>query len=324
MELSAADIATLSHAPTPAVAQGHHQWWRSWRQRVGALSPRLRPAEGDEGTGGVTHVFESLGGVRIGGRLIEGEGGRGGVVLLHGYSAREDLDNRTPYARAGLSVLKLRVRGFPGSQLDTGPLCDAPGGWIAHKLDDSEQATLIGGVADVVLAARALRAHIGGAPVGVRGDSLGGGLAVLAAAQAAEDIARLAVGVPSLGDWTFRLLGNAPGGAGRDAARAIEAAGEKQGALRRTLRLSDSAVHARRVQQPVLCLLATHDDVLPPPAAAAVYNALASDPGLKRRVLIERGHAPPSRADAERLVAFERRAVRFLNTRNDALSALTS
>ena len=96
------------------------------------------------------------------------------------------------------------------------------------------------------------------------------------------------------------------------------------GALRRTLRLSDAVVHARRVRQPVLCMLAVRDDIVPPTGAAAIYNALASDPGLKRRALIERGHAEPSREDARRIVEFERRTALFLHPRLTPLEAISS
>jgi cephalosporin-C deacetylase-like acetyl esterase len=130
------------------------------------------------------------------------------------------------------------------------------------------------------------------------------------------------IGLPSLGDWTPRLLAEDRAGATADAARALAAAADPA-PLRRTLRLADAVTHARRVRQPALCLLAAEDDVVPPSCAAAVYNALGSDPGLKRRVLIERGHAPPSRDDARTLLAFEALAGRFLEPGSDPLIALS-
>ncbi len=324
MQLSAGDITVLSHCPTPAIAHGRHQWWRAWRKRVDELDPILRDPTPDERHAGVTHLITSLNDVRVGARLILPEGApRGGIVQLHGYGAREDLDDRSPYARAGLAVLKLRVRGFPGSTLDTGDLCSAPGGWIAQGLHDPDRSALIAAAADVVVAACALCARLGGQPVSLRGDSLGGGLAVIAAAQAPEGVIdRIAIAMPSLGDWTGRLLNHTSAGAGGEAARALEDAGEKQGELRRTLRLADAVLHARRVHQPAICLLAINDDTVPPESAAAIYNALASDPGLKKRVLIERGHTEPSRDDARRLVDFEKRAVRFLDPDISAIGAL--
>ncbi len=293
---------------------------------VAAVDAGLRSPRGDEAVeceaAGVNRVFESLGGVRVGGRLVEPTGECvGGVVVLHGYGARGELDDRSALARGGLAVLKLRVRGFPGSALDTGLLCDSDGGWIAQGLWDAEGAALLGAVADVVLAVRSLKAHLSGKPVSVRGDSLGGGLAVMAAANTVEggEIDRIAIGMPSLGDWTGRLLQDSVRGAGRDAARAIEDAGELGGAVRRTLRLADAVTHARRVHQPVLCLLACEDPLVPASSAAAVFNALGSDPGMKRREVIRRGHAGLTAEDLRGVVAFERMAQVFLDPRRGVL-----
>ena len=329
MFASADLLATLARTATPAMAQGHHQWWRRWRDRVSGVHPELRGPTADERSetdpAGATHVFESSMGVRVGGRLIEPAGApRGAVVLLHGYGAREALADRHGFA-GNLAVLKLRVRGFPGSRLDAGALGEAQGGWIAQGLGDAAGAALTGAVADVVLSARALRRRYGAIPVTLRGDSFGGGLAVIAAAQALDDAPfdRLAIGVPSLGDWTLRLLSERPAGATADAARAQREATD-QAALRRTLRLTDAATHARRVQRPTLCLLAADDPVVPPATAAAIYNALGSDPGLKRRVIVERAHQALTTGDLRRVAAFERLASAFLDPANDPMSALSA
>jgi len=323
-------ISVLARTATPGVAQGHHQWWRRWRDAVASAPEEFRPPEPDErdagDRAGVNRVLVSAGGVRVGARLIEPEHApRAGVVLLHGYGAAGPLDDRSPWTKAGLATLKLRVRGFEGSTLDAGDLSVKDGGWIAQGLEDAERSALIGAVADVILAVRALREHLGDAPVGLRGDSLGGGLAVIAAANALDDapVHRLAVGLPSLGDWTLRLLSDDLLGAASDAARAIDrAAPESQGLLRRTLRLADAATHARRVSCPALCLLAADDPVVPPASAAAIYNALGSDPGMKGRVLVERGHQDAPKEDLRRVVAFERLATRFLDPAKNALTLL--
>jgi cephalosporin-C deacetylase-like acetyl esterase len=327
--LSADVTATLARTATPAVAQGHHQWWRRWRDRVAATDAALRESRGDERERlepiGLTHVLDSAGGVRVGARLEAPETPEAAVVVLHGYGARGPVEGRPRFAASPrLATLRLRVRGYPGSDLDTGPVADDPAGWIAKDLHDPDRAVLIAAVADVLLAARALRGRFGELPIMLRGESLGGGLAVIAAAQALDDapIDRLVIGLPSLGDWTPRLLAEDRAGATADAARALAAAADPA-PLRRTLRLADAVTHARRVRQPALCLLAAEDDVVPPSCAAAVYNALGSDPGLKRRVLIERGHAPPSRDDARTLLAFEALAGRFLEPGSDPLIALS-
>jgi len=323
-------ISVLARTATPGVAQGHHQWWRRWRDALAATDPQLRRPETGETEpcerAGVNRIIDSAGGVRVGARLIEPDGvPRAGVVLLHGYGAKGSLDDRSPWTSAGLATLKLRVRGFEGSTLDTGDLHSRDGGWIAQNLEDPERAALVGAVADVVLAVRALRSLHNDAPVGIRGDSLGGGLAVIAAANSLDDapVHRLAVGLPSLGDWTLRLLGEDLMGAAADASRALDRAEpEAHGLIRRTLRLADAATHARRVSCPALCLLAADDPVVPPASAAAIYNALGSDPGMKGRVLVERGHQDSTPDDLRRVVAFERLATRFLDPEENALTLL--
>lgn len=325
-----APVPIFAHTASPALAQGHHQWWRRWRDRVAESGSELREPDGEELDPclelGVTHVMESLGGVRVGGRLIEPDDGAaaGGVIVLHGSDDTGPIKEGSAWKAGGVTTLRLRVRGFPGSTFDTGPLWSAPGGWVTQGLEDPETSVLIGAIADVVLAVRALKDHLGGAPVCVRGDSLGGGLAVLAAANALPGarVERLAIGFPSLGDWTARLLSPSASGTGADAAAVLRGGGETRDACRRTLRLADAVAHARRVACPALCLLAADDPVVPPPAAAAVFNALGSDPGHKRRVITARGHQELGPDDLREYAAFDRLAARFLMPQNDALAVL--
>lgn len=151
-----------------------------------------------------THAFESLGGVRIGARLVlppQGTPIRGGVVSTHGYAVSTPIADRDKafelIAARGLAVLNIRVRGYAGSRLDCGDLQtpDEPGlGWITRGLDDpdpSSEGTMrwsyAGGVGDVFQACRALRAWLGARGVGTAEifctASFGGGLALPAAAK---------------------------------------------------------------------------------------------------------------------------------------------
>ena len=323
-------ISTLAHTAAPALAQGHHQWWRKWQGRVGAHEAPLREPAADEraacDAAGVTHVMDSFGGVRVGCRLTEPAGGEpvGGVVVLHGGETTGPILRKSPWADAGLTSLRLRVRGFEGSTFDTGNLCGAGGGWITQGLGDPETSALIGAIADVALAVRALQERVGGKPVSIRGDSLGGGLAVLAAANQLEDapVSRLAIGLPSLGDWTARLLAPSASGTGADAAKVLRSSEDGRDAMRRTLRLADAVAHARRVSCPVLCLLAAEDPVVPPAAAAAIFNALGSDPGHKKRVMVPRGHESLATDELRQYAAFDELAMRFIHPHTDPLACL--
>jgi hypothetical protein len=62
------------------------------------------------------------------------------------------------------------------------------------------------------------------------------------------------------------------------------------------------------------------DDVVPAPAAAAVFNALGSDPGCKWRFVVKRGHADGGIADARRHALFDRLVREFLGPDEDPCS----
>ena len=111
-------------------------------------------------------------------------------------------------------------------------------------------------------------------------------------------------------DWRWRI-GRYGSGAGASVSAALTAARQDDRRLRRSLLLFDAALHARRVQCPVLCKLAGRDDVVPAPAAAAVFNALPD--GQKWRFLARYGHFDGGLADARRHGQFERVSRFFLN-----------
>lgn len=326
---------TLAHVGDPTPAPGHGPFWNKFTDDVWKREPRLREATRDEclaaGAGGVTHVYESAG-VRIGCRLVLPEGAGApawGVVLLHPYEADEDLDDSVP-AGFGGATLKVRLRGYPGSRMDAGDLCGAPGGWIAQGIDSPLGWSLRGGVADAINAVRALRTLLGPeSAVSLRGESLGGGVAVIAAAQLGgrERLARLVIGVPSLGDWPWRharsasAAGTAMWG---DAVRVLTERPELASQTRELLRICDAVVHAPRVACPTLCKLASRDALVPAPTAAAVYNALGSSPGRKWRFVVRCGHADCGRDDVRRHALFERLAGEFTDPSHDPAALMRS
>lgn len=319
-------LATLAHTGDPTPPPGFNQFWSTWVRRVGSVEARFVEPSEDERAGcagpGVTHLIPSLDDVRVGVRLTEPEGAvQGAVVTLHGYAVDPDDDLRIgrAWARRGLAVVDLRVRGYPGSQLDTGDLTSTPRGYITNGLGDPAAWSIAGATADVVCAVRALRATYGAhLHVGLHGESFGGGLAILAA-SAARDLApvhRLAIGLPTFGDWLWRARRRAMGGSGGEAIRLMLADPEREETIRTCLGLFDAVIHARRVEAPVVCKLATLDEVVPAPTAAAIYNALGTAPGLKWRYVVKHGHADPGlldMAELRRLAMFEKIADAFLD-----------
>jgi len=343
-------IETLARVADPTPAVDHSAFWSRWHKRLQGPRPTL--VERVAGSGGLsevdpsdttaTHAFESLG-VRIGVRVQRPPNNapvRAAVVSTHGYAASLPLADRDPLfgdlTERGVAAVNVRVRGFPGSRLDCGDLCAPPEpglGWITRGLDAegdpagaADAWSYANAVADLFNACRAVRAWLNDAagahaPLFLHGESFGGGLAVAAAAMldgrpdAITRIDRLVLGLPTMGDWPWRLSaqGRAGAGSGDEVRTLLDRTPERADAVRTRLRFADSVVLAREVTCPVLCKLALLDAVVPAPTAAAVFNALGVDPGLKWRFTVPVGHAEAGIANARRHALFERCAHDFLD-----------
>ncbi|MGP1346054.1 MAG: acetylxylan esterase [Phycisphaerales bacterium] len=335
-------LGALLHVGRSIPPPGFVQFWSKWRRPVFSGEPALVGVE-DSGAGvggvgegealrfGLTHILRGGDGVRLGVRLTlpEGCGGAGGVgsvrgvvITTHGYAVgRDEPIGAAPVRvlKRGLAVLSLRVRGYPGSAWDVPDWSAAAGGWIAQRIDDLHKWSLPGGVGDVIAAFRAARAMFGQAmPISLHGESFGGALAILAASQLSGrgEVSRMVLGVPTMGDWNWRLANSVGSGLESDVRGAMERAdGEGARAIRSNLRLFDTVVHAKRVVCPVVMKIAGEDPVVPPHTVAAIYNALGSAPGTKWRFLVGHGHTPDlPGADVRRHALFERLGSEFLDS----------
>jgi cephalosporin-C deacetylase-like acetyl esterase len=354
-EFGLSALRTLARVADPAPAPDHSGFWNHFFRALVADRPELAPArELDPSDATVSHTYRSLGGVRIGCRLLTPPADtpvRAGVLVLHGAEVTRTLEQDAAgwaaLASRGAAVLLIRLRGYAGSRADTGDLTrpDPHGLRLLGRglvdPEDTPDATmrwwLAQAVADAADGCRVLRSLLAGRPgpvtlrvdpaaaahrpVFVSGESLGGGLAVLAASLLAGKLPhervvhRLVLGLPSLGDWPWRL--STPGFAGRGVGRDVEVAlarhPDRNPLIARRLRLFDAVVHAPRVRCPVLCKLAERDEVVPAPAAAGVFNALGADPGEKWRFVVPVGHAEAGLPNARRHALFDRCADRFLD-----------
>lgn len=328
-------VGTLAQVAAPRLAAGHTPYWTRWRDEVFSVEPELRPVRttGDEeelGALGVTHILPSMRDVRVGCRVTAPEGAaRGWVVASHGYSATGEIEEDAAWAQRGVGVLRIRARGFAGSHLDVGRLDEAAGGWIVQGIESPGTWVMRGATADLVNALRAARRLAGEAPVMLHGESFGAGLGVIAAAQMAESdpVERLAIGLPTFGDWRWRLgAGNQRGagiGSGAEVCRAHRDRREFQEELAETLCLFDAVVHAGRVASPTVCKLALRDDVVPAPSAAAIFNALGTSPGLKWRFLTKYGHFDGGLSDLRRHALFERLVGDFFDPGSDCARVMS-
>ncbi|MCC5787081.1 MAG: acetylxylan esterase [Phycisphaerales bacterium] len=337
-------LGTLSHVGTVTPSVQHSAFWRHWQERVAAEAPelvRVGSYGADPSDSAAEFLFESLG-VRIGCRLVlppEGTPVRAGLVTSHGYGGGNFLERAdgawASVVERGVAVLEIRVRGFPGSMRDTGAWFETEEGWIAQGLPIGEAGfgelmgwSYVGAVADLVNAMRVMRVWLDeqgeGLPLYLHGESFGGGLAVTATHVGARFVRpeRLVIALPSMGDWVWRVDRPVSGGIGLEVSRLLVRAGRHYEETLANIRLADTVVHARRVRLPVLAKLALLDDVVPAPSAAAVYNALDTDPGAKWRFVTRYGHYDGGIADARRHALFARIVPDFLDPRTEPAHGL--
>ena len=320
---------TLAHTARATRPPGFGQFWDRFVRRVTTMPAALRPIEkGDvakAGAAGVTHTIASVGETRIGCRLTMPKGAGAPpalVVASHGYHVEpgEALGDDDAWAGRGLAVLKVRVRGYPGSQFDTGDLTATEGGYITGGLGLGEEWILGDAVADVINAVRAARGLVGrGVPIMLHGESFGGGLAVIASSLLTniDPVARMAIALPTFGDWAWREEHPTEAGAGAEMRRFFETSRDSGRVMRDVLPLFDAVVHAHRVVCPTVCKLALRDEVVPAPTAAAVFNALGTDPGRKWRFVVDTGHFDAPMDDLRRHAMFERLIAAFLDPREE-------
>jgi cephalosporin-C deacetylase-like acetyl esterase len=299
---------TLDHVASGSPPGGFEEYWREFRQEVSSLSSHFR-GEVDQRV--IRLVIPSLRSVRIEGRLeMPDAKPRGAVIASHGYETPDDFEGgaelRERWTSLGLATLRLRLRGFPPSTMD---IDDLRAHWIVHNIESPRAWIARGAVADLMQGYRCLRRHLGpDVPIGIHGESLGGGLAVIAAAQLgrlapADRPFRLVLDLPDFGDWQWRTTRRCTGPGGRvnvlfDALR--ERARDE---LAETLGLFDAALHGPLVNCPVLCKAAQRDDGVPAPAAAAIFNALPGEE--KWRFVTSFGHYDGGLANARRHELFE-------------------
>ena len=338
-------VRMFAHIGDPVPASDHAPFWKRWFATLIDHTPVLTRREAlDPSDPGATHEFDSFDGASIGARLVlprDRRAVKASLVTVHGDMPPDPLEVNARrwqgIADRGVAVLLIRLRGYPGSRTGCGDLTamnQYGNTWITRGFDAEthEEWILPKGVADVCNACRVMRNvmlrrdtdtdiavddsvdHHG---VYLHGSSLGGGLAVISAAQLigklrGESIVdRLAVAMPSLGDWGSRI--NAPTGTAAQLGRIIDANPDRREELMARLKLCDAIVHGRRVRVPTLGMLARQDGVVPPGCAAAAFNSIDADPGRKWRFLIEYGHHDGDTETNRRIVLFRRALCDFFD-----------
>ncbi|TVQ55079.1 MAG: hypothetical protein EA377_04070 [Phycisphaerales bacterium] len=305
---------TLAHTVSSTPPADFDDFWSEFREEVESLPRAWRNAvDPDEPT---EVMVSSVRSVRIVARVSCPPGPlaefRGGVITSHGSGAEASFPQAAePWCEHGLVTVRLRVRGYPPSTMD---LPDCRSNWILRGIETPETWILRSAVADVIQCFRGLRAWLGDdRPIGLHGESLGGGLAVMAAAQLAamgDPPHRLAIGLPSFGNWAWRA-GRYCNGTGALVNEFLNTMRQDADFVVQRMGLLDAAHHAPRVPCPTLVKLAELDDVVPAPSAASIANAMPQD--QLWRWITRYGHFEGGIADLRRHAVFERMHPVFLD-----------
>lgn len=250
-------------------------WDSTWRQ-LRRIDPAVerRPVAGQTDPEVSLEIisFESLGHARVSAYCLawSDDQPRPLVISSHGYGCR--CEPRHDWARQGLNVLCVDIRGFG---LSTGALSrPSPWGYVVTGIDSPETSVLRLAVCDymqaAVVAQQLFADRIG--CVVFEGISFAGGLALMA--QAVTGMADLlAVGVPTFG-WAEGRNLFVKSGSGAEISNYLAHRSDRYEDTMVVLRYFDSVNFADRVSCPTLLALGLEDDVVPAKTVYGIANHL--------------------------------------------------
>ncbi|HKE99648.1 MAG TPA: acetylxylan esterase [Actinomycetes bacterium] len=245
--------------------------------------------------------FASLGGARVHGHLLRWRDGPPRPLVVHGHGYGGHSLPGWAWARAGLHVAGVDVRGFGRSRAALPSR--SRWGYVLTGIQSPERHVLRGAVCDYLRAARAARERLGGLAgrTVLHGASFAGGLALMAEAVAPlADL--LVVAVPSLG-WAEGRHFFARSGSGAEINRYLERRPQHAAEdLMVVLRYFDPVNFAERVRCPTLVGVGMADEVVPAPTVLAIAARLGG-PHEVLRFPVSHSDAPERREWAR----FERR-----------------
>ena len=217
--------------------------------------------------------FDSLGGVRITGYVIQWRDDVERPLVVHGHGYGSGLDFMWHWARRGVNVLGVEVRGYGRSKRALPE--QSPYGYILTGIESPEKHVLRGAVCDY-----ARGVAVGSELLGSRtsctvlqGASFAGGLAVMV--EGLFGIADLlVVSVPSLG-WVEGRRALASAGSGFEIRRYLEERPELEEDVMNVLSYFDSMNFAPEVHCPTLVGVGLADRVVPAAVVYAIAEHLA-------------------------------------------------
>ncbi len=217
-------------------------------------------------------AFDSLWGGRIHGYFLHSPNGSDAPLIVHAHGYGSYCTVQWDWARAGLNVVGIDVRGYGRSGAAVPNM--SKWGYVLTGAGAPETSILRGAVCDYLRAAQVGRTLL--APDARRtvfyGRSFGGALALMAEAvgQMADF---LALGVPSFG-WTEGRYFFVKEGSGQEINAYLRAYPDHTDDLMLVLRYFDSTYFAELVRCPALVGIGLEDVVVPAKTVYAIANHL--------------------------------------------------
>jgi cephalosporin-C deacetylase len=278
------DLPALLAVGCPDEPADLEQFWRATFAEAQSVAPNItmRQVSGGSDELDVHEIeFDALGGFRTGGWLTVPRRGavRRGVVMGHGYGGRDapQLDIPGPPC----VTIQPCARGFHRSARSDLP--DTADRHVLHGIESRETYLHLGSVGDYWAAAGALLELFPevGACLDYHGGSFGGGIGAMMLPWD-HRFRRAFLSVPSFGNHPLRVTLPCVG-----SGHHVRQHYQQHPQVLEVLKYFDAAVHARRINIPVLFSCALFDPAVPPPGQFAVHNAL---PGDKQLHVAQAGH----------------------------------
>lgn len=279
-------------------------FWDSTRLQLEQIDPAVERVlcAVDRGIRHETVSFLSLGLVRVCAHFLRWEDRepRPLVIQSHGYGGR--CEPRWDWARRGVNVLGVDVRGFGLSrQALPNP---SRWGYVLTGIETPETSVIRQAVCDYMQAARVARTLVDHQPTRTvfEGVSFAGGLALMAqAVTGGADL--LALGVPTFG-WAEGRNLFVKSGSGAEISRYLDRRPDDAEDIMVVMRYFDAVNFADRVTCPTLLALGLADDVVPAKTVYGIANHLGGP--------VELMEFPVSHTDGPEEVQWARFASRWL------------
>lgn len=253
------------------------RFWRSTKRELfrTPLEIKLEPLEQTESPQieGERATFTSFGGARVRGYLLRWKDAQPRPLVLHSHGYNSQCVPQWEWARAGMNVFGVDIRGFGLSERALPQR--SRWGYMLTGIESPESYVLRGAICDYIQAIRIGRTLLGRqvSRIVIHGTSFAGGLALMAEAVSHRaDL--LVLAVPTFG-WSEGRHFFVKAGSGSELNQYLEERPEAAEDLMLVLRYFDPMNFAGWIRCPTLVGLGLQDEVVPAHTVYAIVNHLS-------------------------------------------------